>query len=75
MDVELIKVNKNIHKSKRVNVVLEIFHIDENSLITLLRADKVQAIDHDASARRRGIPLFKSSPLSSRCCGGRDKLH
>ena len=73
-DGELIKVNRDIHKSKRVNVVFDILHIGGNSMIILLKADKVLAMDHDASARRRGIHLFESSPRSSRCCGGRDKL-
>ena len=49
-DGELIKVNKDIHKKKRVNVVFDILHIGENNSITLLRASKVLAMDHDASA-------------------------
>ena len=46
---ELIKVNKYIHKKKRVNVVFDILHIGGNNSITLLRASKVLAMDHDAS--------------------------
>ena len=75
MDGELIKVNKNLHNSKRVNVVFDILHIGGNSSITLLRVGKVLAMDHDTSALGRGIRLFKSSPHNPRCCGGRDKLH
>ena len=66
---ELIKVNRDIHKSKIVNFVLDILHIVGNSLITLLRAGKILAMDHDPSAR---MSLFESSPYSPRCGGGRD---
>ena len=65
----------DIHKSKRVNVVLDILYIVDNSLITLLRAGKILAMDHDPSTRRRGIHLFESSPCSLRCGEERDKLH
>ena len=75
LDGELIKVNRDIHKSKRVNIVLGILHILGNSLITLLRADKILAMDNDPFARRKGICLLESSPRSLRCGGGRDKLH
>ena len=70
-----VRVNKDIHKSTRVNIVLDILHIVGNSLITLLRASKILAMDHDPSVRRRGICLFESSPRNLRCGGGRDKLH
>ena len=36
-DREFIKVNKDIHKGKRVNIMLDILHIVGNSPITLLR--------------------------------------
>ena len=54
---------------------LTILHIGGNNSITLLRAIKVLMMDHDASAQRRGIRLFESSPHSQRCYGGRDKLY
>ena len=72
---ELIKVNRDIHKGKRVNIVLDILHILGNSLITLLRIGKILAMGHDPSVRRRGILLFESSPCITRCGGGRDKLY
>ena len=75
MDGELIEVNKDMHKSKIVNVVFDILQIVGNSLITLLRAGKILAMDHDPSTRRRGIVLFESGLCSPRCGGGRDKLH
>ena len=49
-DGEFIKVNRNIYKSKRVNVVLDIFHIVDNSPITLLRVGKILSMDNDSSA-------------------------
>ena len=55
--------------------MFDILHIFGNSLITLLRTNKIMAMDHDPSTRRRGIRLFKSSPCNTRCDGGRDKLH
>ena len=55
--------------------MFDILHRGGNSSITLLRVGKVLAMDHDVSAQRRDIRLFKSSPRNSRCCGGRDKLH
>ena len=58
MDRELIKVNIDIHKGKRVNIVFDILHIVGNSLITLLRIGKIMAKGHDPSARRRGIHFF-----------------
>ena len=48
-DGEFINVNKNIHKSKRVNVVFDVLYIVGNSLITLLRAGKILVMDHDPS--------------------------
>ena len=75
MDGELIKVNKDIRKSKIVNVVFDILHIVSNRMITLLMAGKILAMDHDPSTRMRGIRLFKNGPRSLRCGGGRDKLH
>ena len=75
MDGELIKVNWDIHKGKRVNIMFDILHILGNSLITMLRTDKILLMDHDSSTQRRGICLFESSPCSTSCGGGRDKLH
>ena len=75
MDGQLIKVKKDIHESIRVDVVFEILHIGYNGSITLLRAGKILATDHDPSSRRRGICLLESSPHSPRSGGGRDKLH
>ena len=49
-DGELIKVNRDIHKGKRVNIVFDILHIVSNSMITLLRTGKILAMGHDPSA-------------------------
>ena len=46
---ELIKVNRVIHKCKRVNIFFDILHIIGNSLITLLRTDKILVMGHDPS--------------------------
>ena len=46
----LIKGNRDIHESKRVNVVFDILHIGCNGSITLLRAGKILAMDHDPSS-------------------------
>ena len=73
-DGELIKVNRDIHKGKRVNIVFDILHIVSNSLITLLRTGKILAMG-DPSERRRGISLFESSLSRRRCGGGRDELY
>ena len=67
---ELVKVNWDIHKSKRVNFVFDILHIVGNSPITLLRAGKILEMDHDSSMRRRGIRLLKSGPRCLRYGGG-----
>ena len=75
MDRELIKVNGDIHKSKRVNVVFDILHVFCNGPITLLRTGKILAMDHDLSAGGRGICLLEGGPRSSRCGGGGEKLH
>ena len=75
MDGEFIKVNRKIHKSKRVNVVFDILHIVGNSLITLLRIGNILEMDLDSSTRRRCIRLFESGPQSPVCGGGRDKPH
>ena len=75
MDGELIKVNRDIHKGKRANIVFDILHIVDNSPFTLLRAGKILVMGHDSSTRRRGIRLFESSPCNTRSGGGRDKLH
>ena len=75
MDGELIKVNRDIHKGKKVSIVFNILHILENSSIALLRTGKILAMGYNPSTRRRGIRLFESSPCSTRCGGSRDKLH
>ena len=75
MGGELIKVNRDIHKGKKVNIVFDILHILENSSITLLRTGKILVMGYNPSTRRRGIRLFESSPCSTGCGGGRDKLH
>ena len=75
MDGELINVNRDIHKGKRVNIIFDILHILGNSSITLLRTGQILAMDHDLSVLRRDICLFESSPCNTRCGGGRDKLH
>ena len=58
MNRELIKVNDDIHKSKRVNVVFDILHVFCNGSITLLRTGKILAMDHDPSAGGRDIYVF-----------------
>ena len=75
MDGEFIKVNRDIHKGKKVNIVFDILHIVGNTAITLLRTGKILAISHDSFVGRKGIRLFESSPCSTRCSGGRNKLH
>ena len=45
--------------SKRVNVVFDILHVFCNGLITLLRAGKILAMDHDPSTGGRGICLLE----------------
>ena len=72
---QLIKVNRDIHESKGVNVVFDILHIGYSGSITFLRAGKILTMDHDPSSRRRDICLLKSNPRSPRSGGGRDKLH
>ena len=74
-DGQLIKVNKDIHESKGLNVMFYILLIGYNGLITLLRASKILAMDHDQSSRRKGVCLLDSSPPRPRSGGGRDKLH
>ena len=68
-------MNKNIQKSKRVNVVFDILLIAGNCPITLLRAGKILAMYYDQSTQRRGIRLLESGLPIPRCGGGRDKLH
>ena len=75
MDGGLIKVNRDIHKGKRVNIVFDILHIVGNSPITLLRIGKIMEMGQDPFVRRRDIRLFESSPCNTRSGGGRDKLH
>ena len=47
--------------NKRVNIVFDILHIVANSPSTLLRTDKILAMGHDLSTRRKGIRLFELS--------------
>ena len=55
--------------------MFDILRIGGDNPITLLRTSKILVIGHDPSTRRRrGIHLFKSSPGSTRCGGGRDEL-
>ena len=61
-DRELIKVNGDIHESKRVNVVFDILYVFCNGPITLLRTDKIIAMDHDPFVRGRGICLLEGGP-------------
>ena len=56
-------------------MVLEIFHVLCNGPSTLLRVGKILAMDHDTSARGRGICLLEGGPPSLRCGGGGEKLH
>ena len=74
MDEELIKVNRDFHKGKRVNIVFDILHIVGNSPITLL-IGKILMMGHDPSARRKGIRLFENSSCNTRCGGSIDKHH
>ena len=55
MNGQLIKVNRDIHESKGVNVVFDVLHIGCNGSITLLSASKILAMGHDLSSRMRGI--------------------
>ena len=55
--------------------MFDILKVFCNSQITLLRTAKILAMDHNPSARRRGICLLKGSPRSLRCGGGGEKLH
>ena len=75
MNKELIKVNEDMHESKRVNVVFDTLHVLCNGPITLLRTGKILEMDNDLSSRGRGICLLKGDPRSPRCGGGGKKLH
>ena len=75
MDRELIKVNGDIHESKRVNVVFDILNVFCNDFSTLLKTGKILAMDHDPSAGGRGICLLEGGPRSPRCGGGGEKLY
>ena len=75
MDIELITVNRDIHESKRVNVVFDILYVFCNGLSTLLRTGKILVMDHDLSAGERDICLLKGGPHSPRCGRGGEKLH
>ena len=75
MDRELIKVNRDIHESKRVSVVFDILHVFCNGPITLLRTRKILEMDHDLSEGGRDIFLLEGGPWSPRCGGSGKKLH
>ena len=49
-NAQFIKVNREIHESKGVNIVFDILHIGCNGSITLLRASKILAMNHDPSS-------------------------
>ena len=46
MDGELIEVNRDIHKGKKINIAFDILHIVGNSSVTLLRTGKILTMDH-----------------------------
>ena len=46
---ELIEINGSVHKSKRVDVLLEIFHIIIDNMIALLWISKVLEMSHDSA--------------------------
>ena len=75
MDEELIKVKRDIHVGKKVNIAFDILHVVDNSPITLLRTGKILVMGHDLTTQRRGICIFESSPNHTRCGGGRDELN
>ena len=70
-----MKVKRDIHEDKKVNIVFDIFHIVGNSPITLFWTSKILVIGHDPTAQMRGILLFESSPNHTRCGGSRDEQH
>ena len=55
--------------------MFDILHVLCNGPSTLLRTDKILAMDHDPSAGGRGICLLKGGPRSPRGCEGGEKLH
>ena len=75
MNRDLIKVNRDIHESKRVNVMFDILYVFCNSSITLLKTGKILAMDHDLSTRGRGICLLEGDSRSPRCGGRGEKRH
>ena len=74
-DRELIKVNRDIHESKRVKVVFNILHLFCNCSITLPRTGKIMAMDHDPFMGGRGVCLLDGGPCTLRCGRGGEKLH
>ena len=54
--------------------MFDILHVFCNGLITLLRTNKILAMDHDPSTGRRGICLLEGGPSKPRCGGGGEKL-
>ena len=54
---------------------IDILHTLDRSPITLLRIDKILSMGYDLFVRMRGIRLFENSKSSTRCGGGKDKLH
>ena len=59
MDGELIKVKRDIHEGKKVNIVFNILHIVGNSPITLLRTGKILAMGHDPTMQMRGMSFLE----------------
>ena len=51
--------------------MFDMLHVFCNGLSTLLRIDKILAMDHEG----RGICLLEGGPSSPRCGGGGQKLH
>ena len=54
--------------------MFDILHVFCNGLSTLLRTDKILAMDHDSFAGGRGICLLKGGPHSPRCSGGGENM-
>ena len=75
MNGELIKINRDIHMGKGVNIVFNIIHVVDNGPITLLRTSKILAMSHDPSKQWGGICLFENGPCCPRFGGSREKLH
>ena len=73
MDGQLIKVNRDIHESKGVSEHESkgvILYIGCNGSITLLRARKILAMDHDLSSFKNLLLTILSIPNFRHCCLG-----